>query len=106
LGLAALSFRQEALLWSEALKGPYTETLQVLGAPRSLLRARGTLRRPQGGKHLLFMCSCPTIKATPLRFFSLFKKKITCCFVILKHFVGHEFNAFNPIKGMALIKAT
>ena len=59
LGLAALSFRQEALLWSEALKGPYTEILQVLGAPRSLLRARGTLRRPQGGKHLLLRVFMP-----------------------------------------------
>ena len=53
MGLHALSFGQEALLWSEALKGPYTETLQALGAPRILLRARGTLRGPQGGKHLL-----------------------------------------------------
>ena len=59
LGLAALSFGQETLLWSEALKGPYTETLQVPGAPRILLRARGTLRRPQGGKHLLLRVFMP-----------------------------------------------
>lgn len=57
LGPPPPSFRQEAVLCSEALRGS-TDKPSELGARGSLLGACGA-SRPQGAKHV-FICSCST----------------------------------------------